>query len=67
ADQYTDSLEATFQLITENPTIGRPVDYVSKGLHRHEHMEHVIFYRIRQQEIFVVRLLHASMDVSKQL
>lgn len=67
ADKYTNSLESTFRLISENPKIGRSVDYVSKDLNRHEHMEHIIFYRIRKETIFIVRLLHESMDVSQHL
>jgi len=67
ADKYTVSLECTFQLILENPNIGRSVDYVSKGLHRHEQMEHIIFYRIRKGTIFIVRLLHESMNISMHL
>jgi len=67
ADKYTDSLETTFQLISDNPQIGRSADEISKGLRRHEHREHIIFYRIRQSEIFIVRLLHESMDITKYL
>ena len=67
ADKYTDSLEACFLLLCDNPTIGRNVDIISKGLYQHEHQEHTIFYRIRKNEIFIVRLLHNSMDISKQL
>lgn len=67
ADKYTDSLEACFLLLCDSPRIGRKVDYISTGLYQHEHQEHLIFYRIRKQEIFIVRLLHKSMDVIKHL
>ena len=49
ADKYTVSLEDCFLLIFENPNIGRSVNDISKGLLRHEHQEHIIFYRIRNQ------------------
>lgn len=54
-------------LLVENPKIGRNVDYLSNGLFKHEHQEHVIFYRIRKQGIFVIRLLHVSMDATKHI
>ncbi len=67
ADKYTDSLEQCFSLLSEMPTIGRNVDYIKKGVLRHEHQKHTIFYRARKQDIFVVRILHEDMDPIKNL
>jgi toxin ParE1/3/4 len=67
ADKYTDSLEACFLTICDNPKIGRNADYISKGLYQHEHKEHIIFYKIRKQGIFIVRLLHKSMKINNHL
>ena len=65
ADVYTDSLDSCFLLLSENSSIGRAANYIKKGLFRHEHQEHIIFYRKRKQDIFIVRILHNSVDVSE--
>jgi len=67
ADKYTNSLEKCFLLLSEIPTIGRNVDYIKKGVLRHEHQEHTIFYRERKQDIFVVRILHEDMEPIRHL
>jgi len=63
ADKYTESLEDCFLLIFENQNIGRSVNDISKGLLRHEHQEHIIFYRIKTSHIFIVRIRHNSEDI----
>lgn len=67
ADKYTDSLEECFLLLSETPTIGRNIDNIKKGLFRHEHQEHSIFYKIKKQYIFIVRILHVRMQTKNHL
>jgi len=63
ADKYTDSLENCFLLIFNNQNIGRTANDISKNLFRHEHQEHIIFYRIKSNYIFIVRIRHNSEDI----
>jgi toxin ParE1/3/4 len=42
-------------------TIGRIADEVRRGLRRHEHQKHVIFYREDRKGIVIVRILHQRM------
>jgi toxin ParE1/3/4 len=58
AHLYVQGLKATFQLLADNPGIGRSCDAISSGLHRHEQGKHVIFYRLKPGGIRVVRILH---------
>jgi len=66
AHRYIQGLKATFQLLSENPGMGRPCDAVSAGLHRHEQGKHFIFYRLKQGGIRIVRVLHQQMIQAKQ-
>jgi toxin ParE1/3/4 len=65
AHRYTQGLRATFQLLADNPRMGRSCDAISAGLHRHEVGKHVIFYRLKPSGIRVVRILHQQMNPSK--
>ena len=65
ADKYSESLEQCFMLLANTPTLGRRCDSIKPGLFRHEHQSHTIFYRIKSNHIFIVRLLHEDMDPAK--
>lgn len=58
ADLYLDSLENCFQLLAENPRMGRRAERVAPGLRRHEHKSHVIFYREQAAGVEIVAVLH---------
>ena len=63
AYEYVDGLETCLQLIVETPNIGRNCDWLRSGYQRHEYVSHVIFYKQRTHDIFVIRILHKNMDV----
>jgi toxin ParE1/3/4 len=65
AHRYAQGLQAAFQLLAENPKLGRPCDAISSGLHRHEQGKHVIFYRLKPGGVRVVRILHQQMIPTK--
>lgn len=56
--RYLDSLERCFALIAANPEIGRRCDRVLKGYRRIEHEMHVVFYRMDNEGLLIVRILH---------
>jgi toxin ParE1/3/4 len=53
-----DELESCCQKLAKNPALGRIADEVRRGLRRHEHPKHVIFYREDRKGIVIVRILH---------
>ena len=65
-DKYLSGLEETLELLAENPELGRACDNLHKGYRRHEYQSHIIFYRIRKNDIFITRIIHKNRDV-KQL
>ena len=67
ADKYDTELENTIDLLADNPDLGRNCYEIREGLKRHEHGRHIIFYRKRKADIFIIRIIHDSMDVMKHL
>jgi len=67
ADAYFLSLASCLRTLAETPRLGRDARLKVPGLLRHEHAQHVIFYQIEEAGIFVVRILHRSMDLPDRL
>ena len=67
AVRYARALGDAMDIIAEHPNIGIRCDSVSAGLRRYECMSHTIYYRIAEQAIKVVRVLHSSMDPALHL
>jgi toxin ParE1/3/4 len=61
ADKYLDEMESMFELLAENPGLGRAVTGWAKSTRRIEKGSHVIFYRPTPQGVFVQRILHKTM------
>ncbi len=67
AIKYLNELDQVFQLLCDNPKLGRPRNEIRKELRSITHQSHVVFYRILKDHIRIVRVLHASRDVVKFL
>ena len=65
ARRYRDSLRLCFEQISDNPRMGRRAEQLSPGLRRFEHRSHVVFYTRSDDEVFIVRILHARMHASR--
>jgi toxin ParE1/3/4 len=59
ADSYLQGFTTTFDLLANNPRMGRAADHVRPGLRRHEHAEHVIFYREMGEELVIIGVIHS--------
>jgi toxin ParE1/3/4 len=63
ADDYFTSLHDTFELLANQPDLGRKFyDY-----HRHEHREHIFFYTVTNYGIEVIHILHNKEDVQSKI
>lgn len=62
ADEYTEEMESCLQVISEAPFIGRDCREIKQGVRRHDHNKHAIFYKIREQDVFIIRILHQQMN-----
>lgn len=61
AERYLGDLQACLQELAERPGLGRRCDTIRPGLMRIEHGRHVVFYRIKESGIRVIRILHQNM------
>ncbi|MGE4505847.1 MAG: type II toxin-antitoxin system RelE/ParE family toxin [Desulfovibrionaceae bacterium] len=66
-NQYLLRLDQSFHLIANNVSMGRNCDHIKTGYFSHPVGRHLVFYRIDGETVVIVRILHQSMDVERQL
>ena len=67
AVRYLASIEKVLESLVSNPFSGRERKDIRPDLFSFPHISHVIFYRIINENLVVVRVLHASRDQIKHL
>lgn len=55
---YKNELEGCFQLLGDNPRIGRLAPAIGEGVRRHEHGSHVILYEIDGSGVLILAVVH---------
>lgn len=63
ANIYLAAITARFEIIHDNPELGIARGDLVPGLRAHRVERHVIFYRIREDVIEIIRVLHERQDV----
>jgi toxin ParE1/3/4 len=61
AIRYMDAIQECIRELAKSPLMGRACDKVETGYRRMEHGRHVIFYRRKEDGIFLGRVLHQRM------
>ena len=65
---YLKILDSPFQLLANEPELGLNCDYIREGYSKYPQASHVIYYKeYKNSQIFIVRILHKSMDVNSAL
>lgn len=59
---YRDDLFRTFESLIDNPLMGRDYGHVIKGVRRHKHKKHSIYYTTTDKGILILRILHERQD-----
>ena len=67
AIDYLIALRSYFQLLSNNPDVGKQRNKIKEGLYSFPHISHIIFYRIFANHIRIVRVLHGSRDLKNFL
>jgi len=67
AERYLSDLQYCLQELADRPQIGRSCDLISPELKRMEHGRHVVFYRLRDYGIRIIRVLHQNMLPDRHL
>ena len=66
AVEYLHDLEALFNTLALNPKIGRKRPEIKEELYSISEQAHIVFYRIMDTHIRIVRVLHGQKDIPKQ-
>lgn len=68
ADRYYNAIISGFKIICSNPTLfGKDYGMIIHGLRGFKINKHIIFYLIESNYVYVIRILHECMDISRQL
>lgn len=57
---YQEELERCFDLLADNPRMGRLAQALGARIRRHEHKSHVILYREDDDHVLILAVLHGS-------
>ena len=67
ADTYDKKISVAVAMLANNPDAGQNCDDIREGYQRFEVGSHIIFYRKRENDIFIVQIIHNRMDASRRL
>jgi toxin ParE1/3/4 len=67
AEIYIRQIQRTLQLLADDPQLGRPCDDIRASYRKHPSGSHFVFYRILNDGIEVVRILHERMEFEQHL
>ena|SRR3990167_2843408 len=66
-EDYILAIASSFQYLASDPLISRKCDYIHQNLRAFNVGSHVIFLKITDYGIAVIRVLHQSMDFNRHL
>lgn len=66
-EDYILAIETSFQYLANDPLISRQCDYIHQNLRAFNVGSHVIFLKITDYGIAVIRVLHQSMNFNRHL
>jgi toxin ParE1/3/4 len=67
-NDYLKVLDNTFHVLAGDPELGINCDYIREGYSKYPQASHVIYYKeYKSSQIFIMRILHKSMDVNSAL
>ena len=67
AQNYMLAMHDSFELLADNPNLGRKADFLKENLYRFDFREHVIFYYQKPKGIHISRVLTEDMDFKRHL
>jgi toxin ParE1/3/4 len=67
AETYIRQLWKDIQTLADNPSLGRECAEVRPGYRKYPSGSHVLFYRLTDDGINVVRILHERMDYERHI
>jgi toxin ParE1/3/4 len=64
---YLEAIERRFALLRERPSVGSPRDEIRSGYRSIPSQRHMIFYKVADDTVEIIRILHANMDFYRHL
>ena len=64
---YQEELEKCFDLLGDNPRMGRLASALGPRIRRHEHQSHVILYRDEDDHVLILAVIHGSSVLDLEL
>lgn len=64
---YLNKLDSVFEQLSDNPALGSERNEVRTGFRSIPVGAHVVWYRVRKDDLEVVRVLHGAMDPDTRL
>ncbi len=65
--KYLARLDSRFVQLSKNPHLGRERPEIKPGYRSVVEGKHVIFYRVKDTNIEILRVLHGNMDLKRQI
>ncbi len=66
-EDYILAIELSFKTLAHDPLISRKCDYIRPELRAFNVGSHIIFFKITDCGIIIIRVLHQSMDFNRHL
>ena len=67
ANKYVEALRESIRRVALDPSRGHSVTVGARRYHRYGSGSHMIFYRMKDQGVHIVRILHQSMNHVRHL
>lgn len=67
ADLYTNEMDSCLINLSKAPMMECDCSQLSPGIRRQDFLKHAIFYRVREDDIFIIRILHQQMNAMLHL
>jgi len=67
ADLYVDDIESVFRLLQDRPHAGQAQPDLGRNMRCFSKRRHRIFYRLEQDTVMIVRVVHHAMDAGRAL
>ncbi len=64
ADRVVVAVETTIELLSDFPSIGTPCPHLAPGLRRTLWRQYLIYYRVNETNVEIVRALHGRRNVT---
>jgi toxin ParE1/3/4 len=67
AEFYLRGLERSMKMLVADPHLGRDCGHIRDGYRKYASGSHVLFYRLADDGVDIVRILHERMDFGRHL